>query len=102
MIRPRCESPPLAQRETQSRHAGLAHDLARAGYLIRRRAWRHLKTEFSGHPFGPLAALSGAIADASLAMPADLLWPARILVEADGDSYESVAHILIALGGGNV
>jgi len=80
------------------RHAGLARDLARAAFLIRRRAWRHLKVEFCGHPFVPLAALSGAIADANLAVPADLLSVQRVLIEAEGEHCEAVANMLFALG----
>lgn len=89
----------LSQDElTSMRHAGLAADLARAGWLIRRRAWRHLKTEFSGHRFIPLAALSAAIADASLSVPADLLWPAMIVVAAGAERREMVADMLIVFG----
>lgn len=85
-------------RDVQERHASLAADLARAGWLMRRRAWRHLKTEFAGHRFIPLAALSGAIADAALSMPADLLWPAMIVVAAPPERREMVSDLLIVFG----
>lgn len=98
MIRPRCEAPALAQSEIQSRHAGLAHDLARAGYLARRRAWRHLRDEYCGHSFLPLAALSGAIADAALGAPMDLIWPGKIIVAALPEHRDAVVDVLVAFG----
>ena len=99
MILPRREAPAVPKMETAQRQAGLARDLARAGYLVRRRAWRHIRDEFAGHAFAPLAQLSGAIADTMLTAPNDLIWPARILVMAK--DREPVADLLQALGGGH-
>lgn len=97
-ISPRRMTSAFPKTEIVERHADLAADLARAGWLIRRRAWRHLKTEFAGHKFVPLAALSGAIADAALFMPADLLWPAMIIVAAPVERREMVADMLVVFG----
>jgi len=88
--------------DIQARHAGLARDLARAGYLLRNRAWRHVRDEFRGHQFVPLAAVSGAVADAMLRAPNDLIFPALVLASAAPKNYDMVADTLQALGCGHV